>query len=113
MSTNHESIKIQIKSFNADAPVSDSAAPVASDPRVDAKLEAIRAKVAAQDVEQREKWEANVEKPARRKMTVAQVTPDWYETGPIKQAKPGIPQIKNRSGQHPYPGRRTIKPKSS
>ena len=112
MSTNEQSIKHQIKAFDAASPSDAEEAQVNPDPRVDQFLELMRAKVAALDVEQREKWEANVPKVSRRKTAAPQVTPDWYETGPIKAAKAGISQIKKSSTQHPYPGRRTNKPKT-
>lgn len=112
MSTNQQSIKIQIKAFDADSPVAPAAERSAPDPRVDQFLALLREKVAALDVDQREKWETKTPKPSRRK-AAPPVTPDWYETGPIKEPKAANSMVKRFAAPHSYPGRRTNKPKPS
>lgn len=111
MSANQQSIKLQIKAFDENSPAKDTDTPPAADPRVEEFMTLLRAKVAALDVEQREKWAANVPKVSHRKTAAPPVTPDWYETGVIKEPKAKA-SGKQRLSKHPYPGRRTNKPKT-
>jgi hypothetical protein len=111
MSTNQQSIRLQIKSFDASDPAAPVAASSAPDPRVDQFLAFLRTRVAALDVDQREKWEATPLKTPRRKAAPPPTTPDWYETGPISPPKAKAPLIKRFATPHSYPGRRANKPK--